>query len=119
MTFRRSVKLSIIISLMTATLVYLSLKSMVVRPMHNITDSMVHFRRDLEDVRSLNTPIGGTERELAQTQRRLRDALKPRVRLAALGTANTHHSKEQVVTGRCSFSVSRSNKSVNARALPI
>ena len=119
MTFRRCVKLSIVISLMTATLVYLSLKSTVVRPMQNITNSMVHFRRDLEDVRRHNTPIGGPERELAQMQRRLRDALKPRARLAALGAATTHHSVEQVVTGRCSFSVSRSKKSVNARALPI
>jgi len=92
---RRILLLSIVISLMTATLVYLSLQWMFVRPMQNITDSMVNFRRDPEDARRLITPgrrrdeIGGAERELAQMQRRLRDALKQRARLAALGTAVT------------------------------
>lgn len=87
--------LSIVISLMTATLVYLSLQWLFVRPMLGITDSMVNFRRDPDDARRLIQPskrrdeIGRAERELAQMQSRLRDALKQRTRLAALGTAVT------------------------------
>ena len=91
----RILLLSIVISLMTATLVYLSLQWIFVRPMQKITDSMINFRRDPDDARRLIVPgrrrdeIGGAERELAQMQRRLRDALKQRARLAALGTAVT------------------------------
>ncbi len=91
----RILALSILISLMTATLVYLSLQWMFVRPMLNLTDSMVNFRRDPDDARRLIRPgrrrdeIGRAQRELAQMQRRLRDALKQRTRLAALGTAVT------------------------------
>jgi len=91
----RILLLSIVISLMTATLVYLSLQWLFVRPMLGITDSMVNFRRDPDDARRLIQPskrrdeIGRAERELAQMQSRLRDALKQRTRLAALGTAVT------------------------------
>lgn len=91
----RILLLSIVISLMTATLVYLSLQWLFVRPMLSITDSMVNFRRDPDDARRLIRPskrrdeIGRAERELAQMQSRLRDALKQRTRLAALGTAVT------------------------------
>jgi signal transduction histidine kinase len=91
----RILLLSIVISLMTATLVYLSLQWLFVRPMLSITDSMVNFRRDPDDARRLIQPskrrdeIGRAERELAQMQSRLRDALKQRTRLAALGTAVT------------------------------
>lgn len=91
----RILLLSIVISLMTATLVYLSLQWLFVRPMLGITDSMVNFRRDPDDARRLIRPsrrrdeIGRAERELAQMQSRLRDALKQRTRLAALGTAVT------------------------------
>ena len=91
----RILALSILISLMTATLVYFSLQWMFVRPMLNLTDSMVNFRRDPDDARRLIRPgrrsdeIGRAQRELAQMQRRLRDALQQRTRLAALGTAVT------------------------------
>ena len=84
--------LSIVISLVTATLVYLSLQWMFVRPMLGITDSMINFRRNPDDARRLIQPgrrrdeIGSAQRELAQMQSRLRDALKQRARLAALGT---------------------------------
>lgn len=91
----RILALSILISLMTATLVYLSLQWMFVRPVQKLTDSMVNFRSDPDDARRLVDPsersdeIGRAERELSLMQRRLRDALKQRARLAALGTAVT------------------------------
>lgn len=91
----RILALSILISLMTATLVYLSLQWMFVRPVQKLTDSMVNFRTDPDDARRLVEPsersdeIGYAQRELSLMQRRLRDALKQRARLAALGTAVT------------------------------
>lgn len=91
----RILALSILISFMTATLVYFSLQWMFVRPILKLTDSMVTFRRDPDNARHLVGPsrrrdeIGLAQRELAQMQRGLRDALQQRARLAALGTAVT------------------------------
>jgi signal transduction histidine kinase len=91
----RILLLSIVISLMTATLVFVSLQWMFVRPMMGLTDSMEKFHRDPDDARMLMQPgrrrdeIGRAQRELVQMQRGLRDALKQRTRLAALGTAVT------------------------------
>ena len=85
----RILLLSIVISLMTATLVFFSLQWMFVRPMMGLTDSMEKFRRDPDDARMLIRPgrrrdeIGRAQRELAQMQRGLRDALKQRTHLAA------------------------------------
>ena len=45
----RILQLSIIISLITAALVYLSLQWLLVRPMRRITASMTAFRQDPED----------------------------------------------------------------------
>lgn len=89
----RIVALSIIISLITATLVYISLQLLFVRPMLNITESMIAFGADPEDARRIVTPgsrsdeIGRARRELAAMQGALRQALRQRSRLAALGTA--------------------------------
>jgi len=87
--------LSIAISLMTAVLVYLSLQWLFVRPMRQITSSMVRFREDPADGTRLVTPdrrtdeLGVARRELAGMQRGLRAALMQNARLAALGTAVT------------------------------
>lgn len=91
----RILALSIVISLMTAMLVYLSLQWLFVRPMRTLTASMVTFREDPEDGRRLVVPgkrtdeLGVAERELAGMQRGLRAALMQKARLAALGTAVT------------------------------
>ena len=91
----RILALSIAISLMTATLVYLSLHLLFVRPMLGITQSMVSFRNDPEDARRMIVPgrrrdeIGRAQRELADMQGGLRSALQQRERLAKLGTAVT------------------------------
>ncbi len=91
----RILALSIVISLMTASLVYLSLHWLFVRPMRGITASMVSFRNDPEDGRRVMVPggrrdeIGIAQRELADMQRDLRAALQQKARLAALGTAVT------------------------------
>ena len=91
----RIVELSIVISLTTAALVYLSLHWLLVRPLHRITASMTSFREDPEDASRRIVPsgrrdeIGGAEQELAMLQETVRQALGQRARLAALGTAVT------------------------------
>ncbi|MBV9014519.1 MAG: HAMP domain-containing histidine kinase [Alphaproteobacteria bacterium] len=89
----RILELSIVISLTTAALVYLSLQWLLVRPMRRITDSMTLFRQDPEDATRRIVPsgrrdeIGRAESELAVLQETVRQALGQRARQAALGTA--------------------------------
>ncbi|MDP6573227.1 MAG: HAMP domain-containing sensor histidine kinase [Rhodospirillales bacterium] len=90
---QRILQLSIVISLITAGLVYLSLQLLMVRPMGRITQSMVSFRANPEDA-SASLPlserqdeIGVAQRELAVMQNDLRLALRQKTRLATLGAA--------------------------------
>jgi len=90
---RRVLVLSLLISFITGALVYLTLHVVIVRPLGNLTQSMVDFRRDPETERT-TTPtttrrdeIGLAEREFASMQEDLRLALKQKARLAELGTA--------------------------------
>lgn len=89
----RIITLSIVISLITAVLVYLSLHWLLVRPMRRITQSMVDFRDDPEDpsrtidMSDRSDEVGIAERELADMQSQLRGALRQNTHLAALGTA--------------------------------
>ena len=89
----RILQLSILISLITGGLVFLSLQWLMVRPMRRITKSMTAFRERPEDA-SLTIPqsgrsdeIGIAERELAVMQSDLRTALQQKSRLATLGAA--------------------------------
>ncbi|RMD89089.1 MAG: sensor histidine kinase [Alphaproteobacteria bacterium] len=90
---RNVLLLSIIISTVTAGLVFLSIHRMLVRPMRRITRSMVEFSRHPADPERILVPsgrsdeIGIAERELARMQEELRHALNQRSRLANLGTA--------------------------------
>jgi len=85
--------LSIIISIITAALVYAALSRLLVRPMMRITDSMLTFSRAPEDPERIITQsgrddeIGVAERELANMQRELAQALAQKNRLAQLGLA--------------------------------
>jgi signal transduction histidine kinase len=91
----RILMLSVMISLMTAGLVFLSLNALMVRPMRRITASMMAFRRDPDDPAatlahtSRADEIGMAQRELIDMQASLRAALRQKERLAALGTAVT------------------------------
>ncbi len=105
----RILELSIVISLITAALVYLSLQWLLVRPMRRITASMMSFRQDPEDASRMiaasgrRDEIGVAERELAVLQRTVRQALGQRARLAALGTAVTkinHDLRNILATAR-------------------
>jgi signal transduction histidine kinase len=85
--------LSLLISAITAALVYLSLHYMFVRPMRRVTGNMVAFRADPENSDRVIAPsgrldeIGTAERELATMQTELASMLHQKNRLASLGLA--------------------------------
>jgi signal transduction histidine kinase len=89
----RILQLSIGISLSTATLVFLTLQWLMVRPMRRITASMMAFRLNPEDDTVTMPPtdrrdeIGIAQRELAVMQEEVRSALRQQTRLATLGAA--------------------------------
>jgi len=85
--------ISLLISCITAALVYLALHYMFVRPMRRITANMMAFRADPENADRIIAPsarsdeIGVAERELATMQSELASMLHQKNRLAALGLA--------------------------------
>jgi signal transduction histidine kinase len=85
--------LSLLISGITAMLVFLALHYLLVRPMGRITGNMIAFRADPENpariiARSGRTDeVGVAEEELAAMQRDLAGMLAQKSRLAALGLA--------------------------------
>lgn len=95
----RILTLSIIISLIAASLVYCVLQVWMVRPMARLTESMVRFRGNPEDEGTTIVPsgrsdeIGTAQRELATMQKEVRAALRQKTRLATVGSAvaKIHH----------------------------
>src|SRR5258706_12341793 len=85
--------LSLIISAIAATLVYLALHWLLVRPMRRMTANMVAFRADPENPGRImaasqrGDEIGTAERELAAMQLDLASLLQQKNHLAALGLA--------------------------------
>ncbi|MGH6793473.1 MAG: sensor histidine kinase, partial [Methyloceanibacter sp.] len=85
--------LSIIISVITAALLYLSLDWLLVKPMTGLTRNIVRFRERPEDPTRIISPsgrrdeIGTAERELSAMQHELSETLTQKSRLAALGLA--------------------------------
>jgi len=85
--------LSILISIITAALVYLSLDALLVKPMTKLTWNIVRFSEAPEDPTRVIAPssrrdeIGTAERELSAMQKELAETLSQRSRLAALGLA--------------------------------
>jgi signal transduction histidine kinase len=85
--------LSIIISVITAALVYFALNNMFVQPMMRITRNIMSFSQNPEDASRIIEPskrrdeIGVAERGLAHMQGELAHTLQQKNRLAALGLA--------------------------------
>jgi signal transduction histidine kinase len=85
--------LSLLISLIAATLVYLSLNWLLVKPISRLTRNMMDFSEDPEDPARVIAPsersdeIGIVESELADMQGQLSGLLRQKSRLAALGMA--------------------------------
>ena len=89
----RILNLSLFISALTAGAVFLSVTFFLVRPMGRVIDSIVAFREDPEDAARIlsssgaSGEIGQAETELAAMQSEVRQALRQKSRLAALGEA--------------------------------
>jgi signal transduction histidine kinase len=104
--------LSLIISAITATLVFLALHYLFVRPLSRITINMTAFRADPENPARVivasqrQDEIGTTERELAGMQRELGTLLQQKNRLAALGLAvsKINHDLRNLLTSAQLFS---------------
>lgn len=85
--------LSIVISLITAALLYVALAGLLVRPMVRFTRNMVLYRENPEDTSRIIQPsgrqdeIGVAETELATLQSQLSGFLREKARLANLGLA--------------------------------
>jgi len=97
---QRILAISIVISLIAAALVYLTLQWWMVRPIRRMTQSMIAFRNNPEDlsrplqVERRTDEIGIAQAELVDMQAGLRSALHQQMRLAALGTAVTKISHD-------------------------
>ena len=89
----RILLLSLLISAITAALVYLALHVLLVRPMRRMTANMVAFRADPENPARIIAAsdrldeIGTAERELAAMQLNIATMLQQKNHLAALGLA--------------------------------
>jgi signal transduction histidine kinase len=104
--------LSLLISGITAALVFLALHYMFVRPLRRMTDNMMAFHGQPENPASIIVPsarqdeIGMAERELAAMQRDLASMLQQKSRLAALGLAvsKINHDLRNLLTTAQLFS---------------
>jgi hypothetical protein len=104
--------LSLIISAITAALVYLALHVLLVRPMRRMTANMVAFRADPENPSRIiaasarGDEIGTAERELAAMQQDLAGMLAQKSRLASLGLAvsKINHDLRNLLTTAQLFS---------------
>lgn len=87
---KRILALSIVIALVTASLLYLALQGLLVRPMRRLTQRMVGFRPDAPgaDVPPglRGDELGRAEAALTSMQEELRYAFRQQARLAALGS---------------------------------
>jgi signal transduction histidine kinase len=103
---------SLLISGITATLVYLSLHQLFVRPLRRLTANMTMFRGEPENparviaLSGRHDEIGTAERELSEMQRDLASMLQQKSRLAALGLAvsKINHDLRNLLTTAQLFS---------------
>lgn len=92
--------LSLLISVVTAALVYVSMQWLAVRPMRRLTANMVAFQESPQDEDRIMRPgdrkdeVGLAEHALADMQSQLRTALTQKERLAGVGTAVTKVSHD-------------------------
>ncbi|WP_421854346.1 sensor histidine kinase [Oricola sp.] len=85
--------LSLLISLITASLVFLAINRIAIRPIRRMTGSMLQFSQHPDDPEAViaasdrNDELGIAERELSAMQEQLQETLKSQKRLADLGLA--------------------------------
>jgi len=109
--------LSLVISAVTAMLVFFALHYLLVRPMGRLTGNMVAFRADPENPERIvaqsgrRDEIGTAEEELGAMQRELASMLHQKSRLAALGLAvsKINHDLRNLLASAQLFSDQLSN----------
>jgi hypothetical protein len=85
--------LSLVISVIAASLLFLAARRFITRPILSVAHNMTRFREDPEDATRIIRPsssvreLAEAERALQDMQSRLNSALKQKERLAALGAA--------------------------------
>lgn len=123
--------LSLVISTLTAGLVFWALNRMIVRPVQRLTDNIMAFDADPENPAAILTPsgrtdeIGAAEKSLNTMQRSVRDLLNERRRLAALGAGISKISHDlrnilasaQLMSDRLSKSEDASVRKLSPRLL--
>ncbi len=103
---RRIAAASLAISIIAGVIVYIALSVAFVRPMRDLASAMTRFREQPDDAARVIKPsgrtdeIGQAETELATLQDNVRQALKQREHLAALGAAvaKINHDLRNVFT---------------------
>lgn len=121
-------RVSLSISLAAGILVFAALSAFIVRPIQNLTRGIVRFKANPEDAQAVAQPsgrldeIGHIERELASMQEEVRQALRSRARLAALGQAvsKINHDLRNMLTSAqmASDRLANSADPTVAKALP-
>lgn len=85
--------LSVILSVIVATMIYLALTWLLVRPIQRITESIIDFGSNPDESKNMIVPsnrsdeVGIAEVQLLEMQQELQSTLKEKNRLAALGLA--------------------------------
>jgi signal transduction histidine kinase len=121
-------RMSLSISLAAGILVFAALTAFIVRPIQRLTGAVAAFKTNPEDPSATPKPtarrdeIGQIERELAAMQEQVRQALRSRARLAALGQAvsKINHDLRNMLTAAqmASDRLATSADPAVAKALP-
>jgi signal transduction histidine kinase len=105
----RMLVLSLIVALFTASLLYLALRWLVIRPLQDLSADMTAFRSAPEEPGTDRPPtgrddeIGAIDREFRNLQRELRASLRQKSRLAEVGAASNkinHDLRNMLSTAR-------------------
>jgi signal transduction histidine kinase len=102
----RILLLSAVISIVTATLLFLAVRVLLVKPIKGVVRNMQHYAQAPEDARSVITPnssvveLREAEESLASLQTQLTGALKQKERLAQLGggVSKISHDLRNILT---------------------
>src|SRR5690606_9991794 len=98
--------LSVLISVITAGLMFFSINRMLIRPVKRVTENMQAFSEDPENPANIIVPgppvdeLAAAEGHLAQMQTRLQQTLKEQRHLADLGLAvsKINHDMRNILT---------------------
>jgi signal transduction histidine kinase len=121
-----SLTMSLLIALVAGALLYASLSFLVLAPLRRVTRAIERFAADPESAGETpsdrHDEIGRVERELARMQEEVRQSLRSRARLVALGeaVAKINHDLRNMLTSAqmASERLSSSSDPLVAKALP-